>query len=96
LSFAGNDPELRTTEVTRKGQTMRAALDARASTHDQPTLEMQVDAMAAYSNNRGWTLASRVKGWRLGAKDRPGRESLLEADRRREIDVVVGWLDHSG
>ena len=32
-----------------------------------------------------------------GAKDRPGRESLLKAARRREIDVVVVWrLDRWG
>jgi putative DNA-invertase from lambdoid prophage Rac len=76
---------------------MRAALYARVSTHDQQTLGMQVEAMSAYLNDRGWKLARQVKDVGSGVKNRDGRESLLKAARRREVDVVVVWrLDRWG
>ncbi len=76
---------------------MRAALYARVSTHDQQTLGLQTESMLAYIRDRGWNVASQVKDIGSGAKDRPGRESLLKGVRRREIDVVVVWrLDRWG
>jgi putative DNA-invertase from lambdoid prophage Rac len=76
---------------------MRAGLYARVSTHDQQTLAMQVDAMIAYIDDRGWEVARQVKDVGSGAKDRPGRESLLKFARRREVDVIVAWrLDRWG
>ena len=76
---------------------MRAALYARVSTHDQQTLGMQVDAMSAYIKDRGWKPVRRVEDVGSGARDRPARESLLKAARRREVDVVVVWrLDRWG
>jgi putative DNA-invertase from lambdoid prophage Rac len=76
---------------------MRAALYARVSTHDQQTLGMQVEAMMAYISDRGWNVAQQIKDVGSGAKDRPGRELLLKAARRREVDVVVVWrLDRWG
>jgi putative DNA-invertase from lambdoid prophage Rac len=76
---------------------MRAGLYARVSTHDQQTLGMQVEAMAAYIKNRGWNVARSVEDIGSGASERPGRESLLMAARRREIDVIMVWrLDRWG
>src|SRR6267154_6686984 len=76
---------------------MRAALYARISTHDQQTLGMQVDALTAYISDRGWDVTKQIKDIGSGAKDRPGRESLLKAARRREVDVIVVWrLDRWG
>jgi DNA invertase Pin-like site-specific DNA recombinase len=76
---------------------MRAALYARVSTHDQQTLGLQSESMAAYIKNRGWIAARRIEDIGSGAKERPGRESLLMAARRREIDVIVVWrLDRWG
>jgi putative DNA-invertase from lambdoid prophage Rac len=76
---------------------MRAAIYARVSTHDQQTLVMQVEAMSAYIKNRGWIAASRIEDVGSGAKERPGRESLLMAARRREIGVIIVWrLDRWG
>jgi putative DNA-invertase from lambdoid prophage Rac len=76
---------------------MRVAIYARVSTHDQQTLGMQVEAMSAYLKNRGWIAASRIEDVGSGAKERPGRESLLMAARRREIDAIVVWrLDRWG
>ena len=83
--------------LAREGRPMRAALYARVSTHDQQTLGLQVEAMSAYIKDRGWDAARRVEDVGSGAKERPGRESLLKAARRREIDVVVVWrLDRWG
>ena len=70
---------------------MRVAVYARVSTHDPQTLGMQVDAMTAYVEDRGWKLARRVEDVGSGAKERRGREALLKAARRREIDVIVVW-----
>jgi putative DNA-invertase from lambdoid prophage Rac len=76
---------------------MRAGLYARVSSHDQQTLGLQSEAMAAYIKNRGWIAARRIEDVGSGARERPGRESLLMAARRREIDVIVVWrLDRWG
>lgn len=45
----------------------------------------------------GWTIAVDVREVGSGATKREAREKLLEAARRREVDVVVGWrLDRWG
>jgi DNA invertase Pin-like site-specific DNA recombinase len=76
---------------------MRVAIYARVSTHDQRTLGMQFEAMSAYIKNRGWVATNRIEDVGSGSKERPGRESLLMAARRREIDVIVVWrLDRWG
>jgi DNA invertase Pin-like site-specific DNA recombinase len=76
---------------------MRAALYARVSTHDQQTLGLQTEAMRSYISDRGWKPVKQVEDVGSGAKDRAGRESLLKAARRREVDVVVVWrLDRWG
>ena len=74
-----------------ESQAMRAGLHARVSTHDQQTLDLQSEAMTAYIKNRGWVAARRIEDIGSGSKERPGRESLLMAARRREIDVIVVW-----
>src|SRR5262249_22026661 len=81
----------------REGHPIRAALYARVSTHDQQTLGLQVGAMTAYLKGRGWEAVRQVTDVGSGAKQRPGREGLLRAARRREVDVVVVWrLDRWG
>ncbi len=83
--------------MAREGQIMRVAVDARVSTHDQQTLGLQSQAMSAYIKNRGWIVAKSVEDIGSGARERPGRESLLMAARRREIDVIAVWrLDRWG
>jgi putative DNA-invertase from lambdoid prophage Rac len=75
----------------------RAGLYARVSTNDQQTLPMQSCAMREYAARRGWTIAIQVREVGSGAAQRQARERLLEAARRREIDVVVVWrLDRWG
>ena len=75
----------------------RAGLYARVSTNDQQTLPMQSRAMREYAARRGWTIAMQVREVGSGAAQREAREKLLEAARRREIDVVLVWrLDRWG
>ena len=75
----------------------RVALYARVSTHDQQTLPLQLEAMRAYAERRGWHIASTVEEVGSGAKTRPRRAELLRAARRREIDLIVVWrLDRWG
>ena len=77
--------------------TMKAALYARVSTHDQQTLPLQQKAMRDYAKKRGWRIASQIKEVGSGAKTRPQREELLKVARRREIDVIIVWrLDRWG
>jgi putative DNA-invertase from lambdoid prophage Rac len=78
-------------------ETDRVAIYARVSTHDQQTLPMQLEAMRAYAERKGWQIALMVEEVGSGAKTRPRREELLRATRRREIDVIVVWrLDRWG
>ena len=75
----------------------RVGLYARVSTNDQQTLAMQNRAMREYAARRGWTIAMQVRDVNSGAVRREARERLLEAARRREIDVVLVWrLDRWG
>jgi len=76
---------------------LRAGLYARVSTIDQQTLPMQNRAMREYAARRGWTIALEVREVGSGAVKREAREKLLEAARRREIDLVLVWrLDRWG
>jgi putative DNA-invertase from lambdoid prophage Rac len=81
----------------KASKTIRVGLYARVSTLDQQTLPMQNRAMREYAARRGWTIAMQVKEVGSGATQRQLREKLLEAVRRREIDVVLVWrLDRWG
>jgi len=75
----------------------RVGIYARVSTHDQQTLPMQLTAMRDYVRKRGWEIAVEIKDVGSGATLRPKREELLQAARRREIDLVLVWrLDRWG
>ena len=79
------------------GASLRAAIYARVSTHDQQTLPMQLSAMRQYVRKRGWATAFEVKEVGSGSALRQKREELLAAARRREVDVIVVWrLDRWG
>ncbi len=76
---------------------MRVGLYARVSTLDQQTLPLQIKAMREYVRKRGWTLALEVKDVGSGATERPQREALMRAARRREVDLILVWrLDRWG
>jgi putative DNA-invertase from lambdoid prophage Rac len=75
----------------------RVGLYARVSTQDQQTLPLQMRAMCEYAVTRGWTIVVQVKEVESGASERQLRQKLMEAARRREIDIVLVWrLDRWG
>jgi putative DNA-invertase from lambdoid prophage Rac len=76
---------------------MKLGCYARVSTHDQHTLTLQRDAMAAYAQQRGWSIVHMVTEIRSGVSERRQRERLMRAARRRDIDAIVVWrLDRWG
>jgi len=84
-------------QAQKPAKMFRAGLYARVSTNDQQTLSMQSRAMREYAARRGWTIAVNIREVGSGAAKREAREKLLEAARRREIDVVLVWrLDRWG
>ena len=54
---------------------------------------MQLRALREYAARRGWAITMQVKEVGSGAAQHQMREKLIEAARRREIDVVLsgGW-----
>jgi putative DNA-invertase from lambdoid prophage Rac len=75
----------------------RVGLYARVSTHGQQTLPLQMRAMREYAVRRAWTIAVQIKEVGSGAAEREMRQKLLDAARRRELDVVPAWrLDRWG
>ena len=84
-------------QARKPAKMFRAGLYARVSTNDQQTIPLQIRALREYVGRRGWTIALQVKEVGSGVSQRQRREELLEAARRREIDVVLVWrLDRWG
>ena len=84
-------------QARRTAKMFRVGLYARVSTNDQQTLAMQNRAMRQYAARRGWTVAMQVREVNSGAARREVREKVLQAARRREIDLVLVWrLDRWG
>src|ERR1700752_1633852 len=80
-----------------KSSKVRVGLYARVSTHDQQTLPLQLEALRAYALQRGWEITAEIRDVGSGSIERPRREQLLKAARRREIDAVLVWrLDRWG
>jgi len=84
-------------QLRKPAKMFRAGLYARVSTTDQQTIALQVRALREYAARRGWAIALQVKEVGSGASQRQLRKKLLDAARRREIDVVLVWrLDRWG
>jgi putative DNA-invertase from lambdoid prophage Rac len=84
-------------QARKPAKVFRAGLYARVSSSDQQTIPLQIRALREYAVRRGWSIALQVKEVGSGASQRQLREKLLEAARRREIDVVLVWrLDRWG
>jgi putative DNA-invertase from lambdoid prophage Rac len=83
--------------LARSQRIVRVGLYARVSTQDQKTLSMQLRALRTYVRQRGWTIGPQIKDVGSGASDRPQREQLMQAARRREVDAILVWrLDRWG
>ncbi len=75
----------------------RVAIYYRISKGDQKTLPLQREALLQYAADRGWTVTHDIADIASGAKERPKRNVIIDAARRREIDVVACWrLDRWG
>jgi putative DNA-invertase from lambdoid prophage Rac len=84
-------------QARKPAKMFRVGLYARVSTNDQQTIPLQIRALREYVVRRGWMIALQVKEVGSGASQRQLREKLLEAARRREIDLVLVWrLDRWG
>jgi len=67
----------------------RAACYSRCSTSEQ-SVDGQLEALRAYATARGWRATEYVDAGVSGARERrPGLDALLQAVRRRQVDVVV-------
>src|SRR5215468_9279565 len=76
---------------------MKIGCYARVSTQDQQTLALQRDAMAAYAQQRGWSIVVTITEVGSGVRERQQRDQLMRAARRRKIDAIVVWrLDRWG
>ena len=73
----------------KKPEMLRVGLYARVSTQDQQTIPLQMRAMREYAATRGWTITLQVKEVGSGASERELRLKLMEAARRREIQIVL-------
>jgi DNA invertase Pin-like site-specific DNA recombinase len=75
----------------------KVGLYARVSTHDQQTLPLQLKDLRRYAKQRGWRVVMQIQEVGSGVKERPQRDALLQAARRREVDTVLVWrLDRWG
>jgi DNA invertase Pin-like site-specific DNA recombinase len=50
---------------------------------------MQLEALRSYAVQRGWEITAEIRDVGSGSIERPRREQLLKAARRREIDAVL-------
>jgi len=86
--------------MKKEKEGIRAALYARCSTHDKgQDPELQLAPLREYCQRRGFEIAGEyVDNGVSGTKDRrPQLDRLMEAARKRQIDVVMVWkLDRFG
>jgi len=83
--------------LARGQRIVKVGLYARVSTQEQQTLPLQLRALRTYAKQRGWTIVQQIQDVGSGASDRPQRELLLYAARRRELDAILVWrLDRWG
>ena len=79
---------------------LRAAIYARCSTHDKgQDPQLQLVPLREYCERRGFSIAGEyVDNGISGSKDRrPELDRLLDAARKRQIDLVIVWkLDRFG
>src|SRR6202167_142091 len=81
-------------QARKPAKMFRAGLYARVFTNHQQTIALHIRASREYARPRGWKMALQLKEVGSGASQRQLREKLLDAARRREIDVVLVWRLH--
>jgi DNA invertase Pin-like site-specific DNA recombinase len=83
--------------VVKEVVIMNVAIYTRVSTHDQQTLDMQLEKCREFCLARGWEVLFEAKEVGSGVKDRPQRADLFKLCRQRKVDAVIVWkLDRWG
>ena len=84
-------------QARKPAKMFRAGLYSRVSTNDQQTIPLQMRALREYAARRGFAVVLQIREVGSGAAARELRERIVEAARRRQIDVVLVWrLDRWG
>ena len=79
------------------GPLPRVGLYARVSTPHQHTIGMQLRQLREFLERRRWQEVLVVEEVVSESRRRPERDRLLDAARRREIDIIAVWrLDRWG
>ncbi len=74
-----------------------AGIYVRVSRPEQRSTALQKRRIRSYVRKRDWRIGLEVVEVGSGAKTREGREKLMTAARRQEVDVIVVWkLDRWG
>ncbi len=76
------------TSKARVGPLPRVGLYARVSTPHQHTIGMQLRQLREFLERRRWQKVLVVEEVVSGSRRRPERDRLLDAARRREIDII--------
>jgi DNA invertase Pin-like site-specific DNA recombinase len=87
-------------EMKKEGESIRAALYARCSTHDKgQDPELQLSPLREYCQRRGFVVSGEyVDNGVSGTKDRrPQLDRLMDDAKKRQIDIILVWkLDRFG
>ena len=75
------------------GPLPRVGLYARVSTPHQHTIRMQLRQLREFLERRRWQEVLVVEEVVSGSRRRPERDRLLDAARRREIDIIEPFSD---
>ena len=73
------------------GPLPRGGLYARVSTPHQHTIGMQLRQLREFLEHRRWQEVLVVEEVVSRSRRRPERDRLLDATRRREIDIIAVW-----
>ena len=85
------------TPKARSARSLASGLYARVSTPHQHTIRMQLRQLREFLERRRWQKVLVVEEVVSGSRRRPERDRLLDAARRREIDIIAVWrLDRWG
>ena len=71
---------------------MKLGLYARVSTHEQQTLALQREAMAAYAQQRRGSIVLTVEEVGSGVSERRQRDTVMRAARRREQTASAHYV----
>ena len=79
------------TPKARSARSLASGLYARVSTPHQHTIRMQLRQLQEFLERRRWQEVLVVEEVVSGSRRRPERDRLLDAARRREIDIIAVW-----